>query len=235
MRRSLKWLLLVLALAVPSCAWAEGFADLFLGASFTQGSDVRLSLTDVSGSNISLSGAESFKTSLFAGARAGYWLDFAGLNLDVSWFRPDPNDTAVVGFIGTTPIFSVPIQADLNVVSVGINAMFRLQFFKSTDVPEGRLQPYMFAGPTLFISTLDAEATFPVLGRVSDSDTNLSIGVTAGGGVTFMLMKNVGLFAEYRFTHAHPEFELQNASLGRAQVEADLNTHHLLAGVTFRF
>src|SRR5437899_866627 len=118
MRRSLKWLLLVLALAVPSCAWAEGFADLFLGASFTQGSDVKLNLTDVSGSNLSGSGAESFKTSLFAGARVGWWLDFAGLNLDVSWFRPDPNDTAV-GFIGTTPIVSVPIEADLNVVSVG--------------------------------------------------------------------------------------------------------------------
>ena len=166
-----------------------------------------------------------------------------GLNLDVSWFRPDPDDVneTVVGFIGTTPLSAtIKTKTDLNVIAVGINAMFRLQFLKSTEVPEGRLQPYVFAGPTLFFSTLDAEATATVpalglAGTVRDSDTNLSIGVTAGGGVTFMLMKNVGLFAEYRFTHAHPEFELQNASLGRAQVEADLNTHHLLAGVTFRF
>ena len=28
-----------------------------------------------------------------------------------------------------------------------------------------------------------------------------------------MLMKNVGLFAEYRFTHARPDFELQRDSV----------------------
>jgi opacity protein-like surface antigen len=239
MRRRLKWALLVAALVFPSQVWAEGFVDLFAGASFTQDSNVKFNLSNDSGSLPEFEGTTSFKTSVLAGGRVGWWADFAGLNLDVSWFRPelDPNNVTASAVVGTTPTTGT-LETDLNVVAIGLNVMFRGQFLQNDSVPDGRLQPYVFAGPTLFISTLDAKLTVSTPGTrqiFRDSDTDYSFGVTAGGGVSFMLLKNVGLFAEYRFTHFRPDFELQNGSLGRAKVEGDLNTHHLLAGLTFRF
>src|SRR4029450_1730405 len=142
-RTPLKWGLLVVALVVPSQACAEGFADLFLGASFTQDSNIKLKLSDVTGSSVDLEGKTSFKTSLLAGGRVGWWADFAGLNLDVSWFRPelDPDKVTSSAVVGTTPITGT-LETDLDVVAIGLNVMFRGQFLKNDSVPDGRLQPY---------------------------------------------------------------------------------------------
>jgi opacity protein-like surface antigen len=91
----------------------------------------------------------------------------------------------------------------------------------------GALQPYIFAGPTLFLSRLDVN----VSGAGSDDDdTDARLGFTAGGGVAYMFAKNIGAFAEYRFTYQRPEF-----SVGGVNVEPKLNSHHVLAGVAFRF
>ena len=203
-------LLLVILAVAPSDAAAEPFFDLFAGAAFTDSNDVKLSVPGLSATFDS-----DFKTSLSVGGRAGYWFGFFGVNLDVDYFRPNPD---IKGFSG--------IDFDLDVVGIGVNGMLRGQFMKTTTVPGGALQPYIFAGPTLFISRFNVD----VSGGGSDDDTDANVGFTAGTGVTFMFTKNIGAFAEYRFTYNRPKFH----NLG-TDTEPKLNSHHLLAGVTFRF
>lgn len=216
LRAGLKLLLLVSLVVVPVRAAAEPFVDLFAGVAFTPSNDVDLSLN-----GLSATGEQDFKDSFSVGARAGYWFSFFGVNLDVSYFRPelDPDDAVVVGG---------RIETDLDVIGVGLNAMLRGQFLKSPDVPQGRIQPYVFGGPTLFISRFDAD----VSGAGSDSETDVStrVGLTAGGGVTFMITKLLGVFAEYRFTRNRPEFDIDGL-----KIEPKLDSHHVLGGVTFRF
>lgn len=231
--------LLAVALVTPTLAFAEGFADLFLGASFTQNGDV-----DVNLGGVDLFGTDQkYKTSLLVGGRAGWWLEpggagALGFNLDVSWFRPEFDDLDKFSVAGVDPLigpFSASGKTDLNVVGIGFNAMLRGQFLKDNQVPQGRLQPYLFGGPTLFISTLDVKATATALGvttSVDDSDTSAKVGVTAGAGLTYMFTKNLGLFGEYRFTHNKPEFELKDLGL---KIEPTFNTHHLLGGLAVRF
>jgi opacity protein-like surface antigen len=217
----------LLLLIAPVVASAEGFLDGFIGASFTQKSDGDLT---ADGQTLTFTDQE-FKTSLIVGGRAGWWFGLFGINLDVSWFRPelDPDEVTVID-----PPFTLTAKSDLNVVGIGLNAMLRGQFIKDSNVPAGRLQPYVFAGPTLFISTFDLEATLTQTGvgtiSAEDSDTDVRLGVSAGAGVTYLFTPHIGVFAEYRFTHQSPEFKLADQ-----KVEFDLNTHHLLAGVSFRF
>ena len=224
----------VLSLFGTGRAVAEPVLDIFAGASLTQAGNV-----DVSGLGNFLSGEAEYKDSFLIGARGGYWWGFFGVNLDVSYFRPelDPDAATVstidpiIGPIGGT------IDTDHHVIGIGFNAMVRGQFMKDATVPQGRLQPYLFAGPTLFISTFDLEGSISALGTTlafDDSDTTTTLGVTAGAGMTYMFTRNIGAFLEYRFTHFKPEYEL-NVSGVSLRIEPTLNSHHIGAGVTFRF
>jgi opacity protein-like surface antigen len=222
--------LLSLLLLAPTGASAEGLLDVFAGAAFTPRNDV-----DVSDSGASFSDKSDFKTSFTAGARGGYWFGFFGVNLDLAYFRPefDPDDVTAAGVDPVLGPFSLTLKTDLDVVAVGLNAMVRGQFVKDTGVPEGRLQPYIFGGPSLFISRLDVEATATTaLGTASDdeADTSTKVGFTAGAGLAYMFTNGIGIFGEYRFTYNRPEFKL-----GGIKIEPHLDTHHVLGGLTLRF
>src|SRR6266480_6985317 len=69
------------------------------------------------------------------------------------------------------------------------------------------------------------------------SNTDTSLGLKAGIGATWFVTQNMGVFGEYRFTHFSPEFEFQNTFPGntKLKVHTDINTNHLLIGVSFRF
>jgi opacity protein-like surface antigen len=132
---------------------------------------------------------------------------------------------------------SASVKTDLQTVGVGANAMLRAQFIKDADVPTGRLQPYVFGGPTVFISTLNVKGQGSAVGTtvtVDQSDTSTKLGFTAGAGVTYLFTNYIGAFAEYRFTHFKPEFEGSQSNVS-VKVEPQLDTHHLIAGVAFRF
>jgi opacity protein-like surface antigen len=230
--RGKAWILcaLMFLLVAPARACAEGFVDAFAGVALTSKGNVETSF-----GGQQTSGDLKHKNSFTAGGRAGWWFGLFGFNLDVAYFRPefDPDDFTVSGVDPVLGPFTLRTETDLNVVGVGLNAMLRGQFLKTSTAPSGQLQPYIFAGPTVFISSLDVDQTLSAAGAsasASDSDTSTKLGVTAGGGVTFLFTNNIGIFAEYRFTHVKPEFEI-----GGVKVEPNLDTHHILSGVTFRF
>jgi opacity protein-like surface antigen len=201
-------LLTFLAVASTNAA-AESFLDLFAGAAFTDSNDIKVSIP-----GLSVTGEADFDTSFSVGGRVGYWWGFFGLNLDVDYFKPNPDSK------------DSSVDFDLEVLGVGLNAMLRGQFLKTNAVPEGALQPYIFGGPTVFISRLDVD----VAGVGSDDDTDAKLGFTVGGGLAYMFTRNIGAFAEYRFTYSRPKFEV-----GGVTVKPELNSHHILGGVTLRF
>ena len=62
--------------------------------------------------------------------------------------------------------------------------------------------------------------------------TSGGLGAEARVGLTWLLHRNVGLFAEYRLTHvAIPDGSDRDGE----RVDATLNTHHVLGGVSLRF
>ena len=192
-------------------ASAEWVTDLYLGAAITQKEDVTIKIAGVGASE-----KVNFDTSFTLGARVGYWfegLPWLGLALDASFFNPD---------------------ADLTVYPISPLLMLRWPLFTSTQFPKGQLQPYAGVGPGLFISTTkidlrpELEATF--------SDTSIDFGLDVRAGLAWLFAKNTAFFVEYRFTHVRPSFEdhVGFANL-RTTVETNLNTHHLLGGISFRF
>lgn len=199
---------------------AEWFMNVYLGAAFTQDEEATLStLGD------SLTTDVSFDTTVTFGGRYGHYferLPWLGLAFDASLFMPNAEATL-------NNMFSSE-KVDLTVVPLSFLVFLRAPgILPTSEIPHGRLQPYLAMGPALFISDVEVD-----LQPESGSDTSLDIGLDAPGGLGWRFDRNIGIFVEYRFTYISPEFEDTIQGV-KVTAETDLMTHAALVGLSFRF
>jgi opacity protein-like surface antigen len=105
---------------------------------------------------------------------------------------------------------------------------------RGEQFPHGRIQPYIGGGPAVFFSWAQSPAGF----QPSDkTDVDAAIGYKMGGGITIMLNKEVGLFAEYRYTYFTSSLTFQDLTppASNETFKTTLNTNHAVAGLTIRF
>jgi opacity protein-like surface antigen len=168
------------------------------------------------------------------GLRLGYWFEFApflGLGLDGFYFSlPVPAQTVNSTVNVTGKIFDKPISTtssgqvhlpsfDLPSAGFSPQLMLRWPLFTSTDLPKGRLQPYVGVGPAWAI-TIDTDKAALILGGL------------VRGGLSFQLFSHLALFAEYRYSF-FPDFELRDKS--GLHFKTDLDTHNVVGGISIRF
>jgi len=241
MKRSKRLALLIAVLTVltqaPGRASAEWFADLYVGSAFTQKHDLD---TDTLGFRVTFQDV-AFDTSFAIGGRGGYWFESGpfrsvgldiGLGLDVSHFSPDVSRQTLTacgfGFCASGQF----ADFDLSVTTIGFDVLLRYPLMKSQQFPKGQLQPYLTAGPALFIAQAsDSTNFFPA----NQSNTDTSVGVKVAAGAAWQFQKNWAVFGEYRFTHFSPEFTFDAVPGIKTTVNTDVNTHYLLAGISFRY
>ena len=219
-------------------ASAEWFADLFAGLSFTRDHDLKLNDQGIGQGTYE---SVEFDRSLAWGGRAGRYFDslpFLGLGLDFFRYYPDIGGQSVQlrgcffpGGCGTGRGGTGSL--DVETTSVSVDLMLRLPLWKSTEAPQGRVQPYVAVGPPLFITTITPRNTRNF--RNHDGDTDYSFGFKAAAGVAVQVFSNLALFGEYRFTHVSPEVELRDADLNRTTLRTDLDTHSALLGISARW
>jgi opacity protein-like surface antigen len=217
-------------------AYAEWTADIYAGGAFTNKTDfTNTSTVDPSLTAIGVKVDSSFT----GGGRLGYWLegaDFLGFGIDVFYFRAKAPSQSVPVRIGGGP--TVPGLAAFDympVVGIGFDVLrLRLPLVKSDEFPHGQLQPYVSAGPALFITQLKGSDAFDPPGQ---RKTDTAVGVKVGAGMAFLLSRSVALFGEYRFTHFKAEHSFQDGTPppSTETFTATLNTHHVVGGISFRF
>lgn len=221
-------------------AQAEFVAEFYGGGAFTNSADVDVT-SSLGGSGITLQGVQ-FKTSWTAGGRAGYWfkevgeLGAFGMGLDVFSFRPEAERQSVQLGIGGSTLGPFQIGSiEISTVAIGFDVLrFRLHLAKSEELKHGRIQPYVSAGPALFITKTSDENIFPS----NQSSTKTSVGVKAGAGLNVHLTPAWSLFGEYRFTHFTSEATSHSVppfAASEITTATDLNTHHIVGGISFHF
>lgn len=235
-KRSLLCLLFVVAaLAFTSVpASAEWVLELLGGGAFTQSQDVNDKLTGIRFKFRDV----DFKNSFTFGGRGGYWFEsvpYFGLALDVSHFHADTNRQTAIVCSGGACVPPVPVaHLDFSVTGISLDAMLRLPLWTSKEFPQGRLQPYLIVGPTVFIARAQGPTLSAIVPTRSHSDTDTAIGVQAGGGLAWQLHPNVALFAEYRFTHFDSDFSFPVLG-SKANEQRDITTQRALFGISYRF
>ena len=234
--RTRSWvLILVLGLTCAATpAAAELNIDLYGGAAWLPPVDAKVRGQGTNGADANLTILDVHTdTGFTVGGRLGYWLDplpFLGLDLDVFYIQmPVPAQTrtgtgALTGELLGRPISvtgsGVASSPSVTLPLFGFAPEIRLRLPLVTDAafPAGRLQPYIFGGPSWAFS-------------LKDDHIAMQFGGKAGGGVSFNITRFLALFGEYRFIF-YPGFEFKDKSL---TYEADINSHSVVGGISFRF
>jgi opacity protein-like surface antigen len=231
-------LLLVLLLGAASAARAEWYADLYGGSAYSQHSDFTLLIRPPGLQADHTFHDVKWDSSTTAGARAGYWLEsvpWYGFGLDL--FRFDANvpdqtvNSTILGVTSPTALGAI----DVSVTAISLDVLrLRYSFMRSDAYPKGRLQPYFTAGPAQFRTTATNKNNSELTKQSAASDTTW--GYKVGAGASWQIANAIGIFGELRYTHVHTEPVLQSAfSPLRVPMTFDLNTRHLIAGVSLRF
>jgi len=221
-------------------ASAEWFGDAFVGYSLTNKNDVTVHSTP--GQTVFRD--VEFDNSLAYGGRFGRYFDavpFLGVAADVFHFSPriGPQNVRVDGCVpsgGCGGGAGGTQQIDVETLALSLDLMLRLPLMKTKDAPYGSLQPYVSGGVPLFITTVTPRTTSYL--RNHDDDTDYSFGWKVAGGVAFHLLKNLMIFAEYRFTHVEASVDdLRSSAAGarHSRLTADLDTHSALIGLSARW
>ncbi|OQW37544.1 MAG: hypothetical protein A4E19_12750 [Nitrospira sp. SG-bin1] len=221
----------------PKDGSAEWYADAYAGAVWTRNTD--LTVTSSLGTTTTYQGLD-IHNNWTAGGRAGYWLDkgkmdWLGFGLDVFFFHlktPPGQQVGVINGGGTTTQFA---HWSLPAWGIGFDVLrLRLPLLRDEQFVHGRVQPYLAAGPAVFI-TYAGQNTFVQPG--GQSSTDASVGAKVDAGVTVMVTKQIGAFAQYRFTHFTTALEYQNTVPAPATEEfkTTYNSHHVIAGLSLRF
>ena len=229
---------LLMTIMAISCAVAPAAAewnfDLYGGAAWIEKSDLGVRGQDNNAASVNLTIFDlDTNTGFTVGTRASYWLDplpFLGFDLDVFYMQipvPAQTTTATGSFSGeflgkpisvnASGVASIP-SATLPIFGFAPEIRLRWPLLVDAAFPKGRLQPYFTGGPAWAFSLKNEHIVVEFGGKV-------------GGGLAFLFTPWLGLYAEYRYIF-FPGFELTDKHL---TYKANINSHTVVSGISFRF
>jgi opacity protein-like surface antigen len=197
------------ALGVPGRAQGELYLAVFGGAAFSESKTTKTQL-NLNGASL-LDGTfrdVDFQNSPLVGGKIGYFLPrpllggHLGSEFEFYYTQPRaPRQT--VTFTGTglgaPPSGRISVQsADFEIWTLALNVLYRMPFLTDAGFPLGRVQLYGGPGVGAFIATIHTR-TSPLDVNRRIQDTDVQPGVQAVGGLKLFLLRNLALFAEYRF------------------------------------
>jgi len=179
---------------------AEPFSSLYLGFSLTSDSTYQINGQPAPPSLTCFSSCSSTMAPA-GGLRIGYW--FEGL----PWLGVAGDVSAFVAGWG--------IQSPVEVVAYPITPLVavRGRLIKQDGYPNGRVQPYLAVGPSLYVSTATVGSGWAILGTSSQaSATTADIGLDARAGVEILTANWFGMMLEYRYTYAKPTWNIEGSN-----------------------
>jgi len=202
----------------PTISAAEPFSDLYLGYSMTSDESYVVNGLPLPPSLICVTSCSSAKSPI-GGIRVGYWferLPWLGVAGDFSAF------IASWGIESPYEITAFPITPLL---------MVRARLIKQDGYDNGRVQPYLAVGPSMYITTATVNTGFALIGTAqTDSATSVDIGFDGRLGVHIATAPWFGVILEYRYTYSKPSWDLLGAS-----VRTELSTNNFVVGISAHY
>jgi opacity protein-like surface antigen len=215
-------LLLAAVAVMPSPAKAEMYVEGYLG--IAAGSNLGKELnTNVFGFPTSMDFTGYAKAAFQGGMKFGYWFvkegflgynypDWAkyfGIYTDISYHKVDMGNTTSQLVMSGLGIFPADLATDGYALTWAFMFTARYGFLPDSEVPFGRLQPYIAVGPAIVFSeqsptikTPSFAPVFPGIKGDSISSTNLALAVEAG--LRYMALKNVSIDASFKWRYFEP-------------------------------
>ncbi len=147
----------------------------------------------------------------FLGMNYPDWMKYLGFCLDFSYHRLNFRHGKGTWNNSTVPeTFTDTFSTEGTAATLAFMFAARYGFFPDSEVPFGRLQPYVAVGPAILFST-QQPAFFSVpdttawsLKAPSRSSADPALAVEAG--LRWMALKNVSLDASFKYRYANPSY-----------------------------
>jgi opacity protein-like surface antigen len=244
-------------LALPGQAKAEMYIEAYVGANTATSFDTNVSIRDDIGplDNAKLPGGPNaavigglkvgtwFVPTGFLGYSYPDWMKYFGFYTDFSFHRLDARRQQ----FGFTDPFTGAFDGNADFKSEGTVAtwafMFaaRYGFFPDSEVPFGRLQPYVAVGPAVMFSTQSPKLQFTdndtLYSPGSASSVNIALAVDAG--LRYMCLKNVSVDLSMKYRYAKPSYDFSQdfgeGEVVRTTYSPTLNLFSFQLGVAYHF
>ncbi len=173
----------------------------------------------------------------FAGY-SGYpdWMKYFGFYTDFSYQRLEMPGQRLTGanFFGNGASGVAGTISSQDGMAATWAFMFagRYGFYPDSEVPFGRLQPYVAVGPAIMWTTMDPKLQANGLSLAPGSDTQAVIALSVESGIRYMALKNVSIDLSFKYRYAQPSFSFSGANAADgAPASFKLNpTYNLFSG-----
>lgn len=249
-------IILVAALAAPGPAPAEMYVEGYIGGVQAAGAGMDFVLpgsTPPSPKFVTSSLPGRFEPAVLGGLKIGTWFvkeGFLGFNypdwmkhlgfyLDFSFHRLNlssrSSGTSFNNFGVVTNNFS---ESEGTAATLAFMFAGRYGFLPDSEVPYGRLQPYVAVGPAILFATQEPHIIFDPLGQAGGpfglkpgSDSTATICLAVEAGLRWMALKNVSIDASFKYRHAAPQFNYHFQADFTPATSVTLNpTYNLFSG-----
>ncbi len=108
----------------------------------------------------------------------------------------------------------------------------RYGFYPDSEVPFGRLQPYVAVGPAVMFTRMNPKLQANGLSLNPEGDTEATIALSVESGIRYMALKNVSIDLSFKYRYAQPSFSFNGANAANgAPASFKLNpTYNLFSG-----
>jgi opacity protein-like surface antigen len=182
----------------------------------------------------------------FLGYNYPDWMKYLGFYLDFCYHRLDLKNqnfnTKLYNGGVFANNFSTDFQSEGTAATLAFMFAARYGFLPDSEVPFGRLQPYVAVGPAILFSTQQPKINVLTSGQTIDSgsqgSTDICLAVDAG--IRYMALKNVSIDASFKYRWANPSYSYGGAvSVTGAPVSYDYSpTYNLFSfqlGAAYHF
>jgi opacity protein-like surface antigen len=183
----------------------------------------------------------------FLGANYPDWMKYLGFYIDFSYHNLTQrnqsatfvtrNAAGAITYTAPSPANPVTPTFSSEGTCATLAFMFagRYGFLQDSEVPFGRLQPYVAVGPAILFATQEPKFADPNIGygiKPSGSASTAVICLAVEGGVRYMALKNVSLDLSFKYRYAAPSFtyDFTDAFSGLAHSFTYKQTYNLFSG-----
>jgi len=211
-------LMLALALVmVPAAAQARMWVGAQLGANFVASTDV-----DVNIAGVGVETARNVRVdpSVIGGLTLGYdfvregflgynypdWMKYFSFASDFTYNRFDLlRGDKTEGYMAVWSFLFIG----------------KYGFFPDSEVPFGRLQPYIGVGPGIMFSGINT--------NVQGSQSSVDIALVTEVGLRYMALKNVSLDTAFRYRYGAPSYSFQSTGITDSVSKVSFDAHQFSA------
>lgn len=260
--------LLAAALVVlPVGAQAEMYVEAYLGGNLASSQSFNYGASPTPGYTYTVSVPGNYDPAVVGGLKIGTWfvkegflgfnypdwMKYLGFYLDFSYHRLNQRHQAAryqENYFGAFNQGMLDFDTEGYAATLAFMFAARYGFLPDSEVPFGRLQPYVAVGPALMFTGQNPTFRFtsytgPWFTDNEDlkSDSVVTLALAVEAGLRWMALKNVSIDASFKYRYAEPSFTYlvdpggNNFFLFRHSVTMD-QTYHLFSfqlGAAYHF